>query len=175
MSTMQASTTSTGRRRASALIGSLFCLAFLGAAAIVLTAPSLAASQQAAPAPDEMKILERVRQIGMKLKAPCHPEMMVAQHESPETLLIRKEIRQMLVEGKTEDDILNAMRAKHGDTILAEAPLSGWRVWAIVGGAVAVLGAFLLIGRFMMAHEKAPTALHVVEEVEEEKAGTKVA
>jgi hypothetical protein len=44
-----------------------------------------------------------------------------------------------------------------------------------VGGAAAVLGIFILIGRWMMAHERAPAALHVAAESEEEKPGTKVA
>jgi cytochrome c-type biogenesis protein CcmH/NrfF len=110
MYTMQASTTLTDRRMARALVGAFFCLALLGAA-FLTAAPALAADQQAAPVPDEGKVLERIQQIGMKIKAPCHPDKLVAQHESPEVIQIKKEIRRMLLEGKSEREILDAMAA----------------------------------------------------------------
>ena len=158
--------TATRLRTFKGLVGTAICLAFLAAA-------GLAAAQQAAP--DDMAIQKRIQEIGLKLNAPCCPNLTVAQHESPTTLQMKKEIRAMLLGGKTEGEILDAKKAKYGEAVLAESPLGGWKLWTIVGGALVALALVILAGRFMMTHEHAPAALHVVEEEGKDKGDTQAA
>jgi cytochrome c-type biogenesis protein CcmH len=54
----------------------------------------------------------------------------------------REEIRVALVEGKTEQEILNSFAVKYGDSVLAQPPTSRWVAWLLpIGFVVVAFGA----------------------------------
>jgi cytochrome c-type biogenesis protein CcmH len=71
--------------------------------------------------------LERdARQLEAKLMAPCCWAQQVSLHQSPAADEIRRNIRKLLAEGKTSQQILDIYVAEYGDRILAEPPARGF-------------------------------------------------
>jgi cytochrome c-type biogenesis protein CcmH len=70
----------------------------------------------------------------------------VSQHYSPVADEIRTEVRAMLAEGKSRDEILNHYVAQYGERILAAPRAEGFNILAyVLPWAALILGAWLLI------------------------------
>ena len=111
--------------------------------------------------------LEReAKQIEALLMAPCCWAQQVSVHQSPAADEIRQNIRRMLADGKTRQQILDAYVAEYGDRILAEPPARGFSRLFHVGPwifLVASLGLVIIVIRRLRAPAAAP--------VREERAG----
>jgi cytochrome c-type biogenesis protein CcmH/NrfF len=70
---------------------------------------------------EEMDLERQVREIAVTLRAPCCPELTLAQHDSPVTMEMKARIKEMVREGKSRRQIVNALVAKYGDVILPKA------------------------------------------------------
>jgi len=68
----------------------------------------------------EAKLLEA------KLMAPCCWAQQVSLHQSPAADEIKQNVRRLLAEGKTSQQILDIYVAEYGDRILAEPPARGF-------------------------------------------------
>jgi cytochrome c-type biogenesis protein CcmH len=86
-----------------------------------------------------------IRDLEANIIAPCCWSQPVSQHYSEVSDQIRKEIRAMVAEGKSRDEIMDFYVAKYGERILATPRPQGFNVLAyILPWAALLLGAGLL-------------------------------
>lgn len=85
-----------------------------------------------APAMDSA-LETKAEKIESLLVSPCCWGGTVAEHSSPEALAIKDEVRAMLKDGKSEEEILKFYEAKYGERILARPKKSGFGliVWGL--------------------------------------------
>jgi len=88
---------------------------------------------------------ELIRDLEANIIAPCCWSQPVSQHYSEASDQIRKEIREMVAEGKSRDEIMDIYVAKYGERILAAPRPEGFNALAyILPWAALILGAGLL-------------------------------
>lgn len=111
-------------------------------------------------APADPQALEReAKQLEAKLIAPCCWSQQVSLHQSPAADEIKQNIRKMLGEGKTSQQILDLYVAEYGDRILAEPPARGFSLlfyvapWLFLVGSV---GLVIVVIRRLRAVSPAP-------------------
>src|SRR5512136_2653832 len=80
----------------------------------------------AVAAADPQALEREAKQLEAKLMAPCCWAQQVSLHQSPAADEIRTNIRKLLAEGKTSQQILDIYVAEYGDRILAEPPDRGF-------------------------------------------------
>lgn len=86
------------------------------------------------------------RGLETELMSPCCMTNTVAEHYSGASSKMKTEIRQMLTEGKTEQEVLDYYVAQHGPQILSVPPAKGFNLTAyLVPMAMLVLGATVLV------------------------------
>jgi cytochrome c-type biogenesis protein CcmH len=104
-------------------------------------------------------IEEIARDIEENLIAPCCWSTPVSQHYSPVADEIRTEVRVMLAEGKSRDEILNHYVAQYGERILAAPRAEGFNMLAyVLPWAALILGAWLLIVLIKKLRSPAPAS-----------------
>ena len=109
-------------------------------AALVLVFGAAAAWAQAS-APDEARILH----LQKSLLAPCCWNEAVATHRSEVSLTMRAEIARMVVEGKTDQQILDHYKEQYGLRILVEPEGSTWWWMHVAPIAVIALGVLAVV------------------------------
>lgn len=75
---------------------------------------------------DPQALEREAKQLEAKLMAPCCWAQQVSLHQSPAADEIRRNIRLLLAEGKTPQQVLDVYVAEYGDRILAEPPARGF-------------------------------------------------
>jgi cytochrome c-type biogenesis protein CcmH len=86
------------------------------------------------------------KKLESELMSPCCMTNTVAEHYSGASSKMKTEIRQMLAEGKTEQEVLDFYVAEHGPQILSVPPAQGFNLTAyLVPMAMLVLGAVALV------------------------------
>lgn len=85
---------------------------------------------------------EQARELERLLIAPCCWRQPVADHLSAEADQLRREIRALLGEGRTKEEILDFYVAQYGQAILAKPPYRGFNLlaYALPGFFLLVLG-----------------------------------
>jgi len=99
----------------------------LAATALALAAPQPKAKAAQWPPPvsaEEMELQRQVREIAVTLRAPCCPELTVAQHDSPVTLEMKKTMHDMLEQGKSRRQVVNALAEKYGPVIFPKPKIA---------------------------------------------------
>ena len=91
------------------------CVCF---AALLLAAAGVAA--ETPPLESRARLLER------KLMAPCCFTQTIDQHESEAARTMRAEVRQLLAQGLTDEQVLDHYVERHGPRILAVPPAQGF-------------------------------------------------
>ena len=91
------------------------CVCF---AALLLAAAGVAA--ETPPLESRARLLER------KLMAPCCFTQTIDQHESEAARAMRAELRQLLAQGLTDEQVLDHYVGRHGPRILAVPPAQGF-------------------------------------------------
>ncbi len=110
----------------------------------------------------DQTIDETARRIEGKLMAPCCWAEPVSQHLSPVAEEMRREIRKMLGEGRSEQEILDTYVARYGVRILTSPPARGFNLvlyilpWLF--GITAILGLSLIIRRWLGSRPAAATS-----------------
>jgi cytochrome c-type biogenesis protein CcmH/NrfF len=167
MTIVSASGTTRSRRSRFAPAGIIILLAVLLASAAAFTVPAWAGSKPApqkgvGPPPvsaEELDLQRRVLELAATLKAPCCPNLTVAQHDSPTTLAMKRDIHDMLKAGKGRGEIVAALKAKYGGNITGSVISTNRKVILWSGGILASLLVVGIIARFMWTHEKEPVHL----------------
>ena len=95
--------------------------------------------------PDPQALEQQAKAIETMLIAPCCWSQQVSVHQSPASDEIKANIRKLLAEGKTQQQILDAAVAQYGDRILAEPPARGFSgllyvlPWIFLAGSVGLV------------------------------------
>ena len=114
-------------------------------------APFFFAAFLAAAPPDPQALELEARQIETMLIAPCCWTQQVSLHQSPAADEIKANIRRLLAQNKTRQQIVDAYVAEYGDRILAEPPARGFSAflyvlpWVFLAGSVGVV--VFVVGR----------------------------
>lgn len=98
-----------------------------------------------ASAPPDLEA--RANRLEGLLMAPCCGANTLSEHESPAVERMRHEIREFLVAGQTEQQILDHYVATLGPTILAVPPSRGFNLVAYLVPLLALVGGPLLLWR----------------------------
>ncbi len=80
----------------------------------------------AVAAADPQTLEREAKQLETMLMAPCCWAQQVSLHQSPASDEIKRNIRRLLADGKTRQQILDVYVAEYGDRILAEPPARGF-------------------------------------------------
>lgn len=91
---------------------------------------------------------ETIHRLENELLAPCCYRQSVADHRSAEAQRMRKEIVQLVGEGRTERQVLDYYKRKYGMRILSEPEGTIWWVATLVPAIFVALALFLLV-RFL--------------------------
>lgn len=92
--------------------------------ALLLFSSSLVAAAQPGSASDDLEA--RARALASRLMAPCCFTQTVAQHESAAAQEMRVEVRQLLAQGLTDEQIIDHYVERYGPRILAVPPAQGF-------------------------------------------------
>jgi cytochrome c-type biogenesis protein CcmH/NrfF len=145
-------------RRALTLLAALLAVTAFTFAAAAKPAPKAAVWPPPVPA-EELDMQRQVREIALTLRAPCCPTLTVAQHDSPVTLEMKREIREMIVQGKSRRQIVNALVAKYGKGILPPAVAAS--DLAIYGGLAALAIVLIWAVASHIRGRRMPEVLHL--------------
>ncbi len=113
----------------------------------------------AVAAADPQALEREAKQLEAKLMAPCCWAQQVSLHQSPAADEIKQNIRVLLAQGKTPQQILDIYVAEYGDRILSEPPARGFSLliyvapWVFLFGSV---GLVVMVIRRLRAVNPAP-------------------
>jgi cytochrome c-type biogenesis protein CcmH/NrfF len=99
----------------------------------------------AAAAADPQAIEQQAKKLETMIIAPCCWSQQVSVHSSPASDEIKTNIRKLLADGKTQQQILDAYVAEYGDRILAEPPARGFSAalyvlpWIFIAGSLGLV------------------------------------
>jgi cytochrome c-type biogenesis protein CcmH len=113
----------------------------------------------AVAATDPQALEHEAKALEAKLMAPCCWAQQVSVHQSPAADEIKQNIRRLLAEGKTSQQILDVYVAEYGDRILAEPPARGFSRLIYVAPwvfLVASVGLVVVVIRRLRAVAPAP-------------------
>jgi cytochrome c-type biogenesis protein CcmH len=113
----------------------------------------------AVAAADPQALEREAKALEAKLMAPCCWAQQVSVHQSPASDEIKQNIRRLLAEGKTSEQILDFYVAEYGDRILAEPPARGFSRLIYVAPwvfLVASIGLVVVVIRRLRAVSPAP-------------------
>ncbi len=91
----------------------------------------------------------RAREIEAKIIVPCCWTQPVSQHYSEVAGEIRKQVREMLAAGKSEEQILDFYVAEYGERILASPRARGFNILVYVLPWVGLVAGFAMIALVM--------------------------
>ena len=127
----------------------------------ILTSFFIALLLAAAP-PDPQALEQEARQIETMLIAPCCWNQQVSLHQSPAADEIKANIRRLLAQNVTRQQILDAYVAEYGDRILAEPPARGFSAalyvlpWVFLAGSIGLV--VTVVRRWRASASRAPAA-----------------
>lgn len=113
----------------------------------------------AVAAADPQALEREAKQLEAKLMAPCCWAQQVSLHQSPAADEIKQNIRVLLAQGKTPQQILDFYVGEYGDRILSEPPARGFSrliyvaPWVFLVGSV---GLVVMVIRRLRAVNPAP-------------------
>ncbi|MEI6666984.1 MAG: cytochrome c-type biogenesis protein CcmH [Acidobacteriota bacterium] len=114
--------------------------------------------------PDPQAMEQEAKQIETMLIAPCCWMQQVSLHQSPASDEIKANIRRLLAQSRTRQQILDAYVAEYGDRILAEPPARGFSAalyvlpWFFLAGSIGVVVLVVRRLRAPAAVAQAPAA-----------------
>lgn len=113
----------------------------------------LVASASQAQGIDSLAVETRTKEIANQLMAPCCWSETAAKHESQIAKDMRRQIRAWLIEGRSEDQIIQAFVGRYGERILANPPKKGFNWTLYLLPPVAVLLGAWVVARFFRRQE----------------------
>jgi cytochrome c-type biogenesis protein CcmH len=123
---------------------SLFSALLLAALILVLPAPARA--DEAAPASVDPVLEKKMTEIAAELRCLVCQNQTIADSNADLAVDLRRQVREMLQQGKGQQEILDYMTARYGDFVLYRPPLKGTTavLW-FAPGVLLVLGAVVLV------------------------------
>lgn len=130
---------------------------------IILTVVVFGQESQSIPAAPDGDLQALQRELEYEIMAPCCYGSPVADHDSEAARQVKREIAQLLTEGKTKQEILDIYVAEYGEQILARPRARGFNLLAYIMPPALLLGGGLLLG-FFLNRIKLPTELQTPKE-----------
>jgi len=87
----------------------------------------------------------RIRRLERRLLAPCCYSESVADHRSEVAVQMRQEIRQMVREGRSDQEILDYYKSRYGVRVLAEPEGELWWVMNVVPVVALAVGLVIVL------------------------------
>lgn len=93
----------------------------------------------------DVELEARVMRIAAELRCPVCPNESVAESQAGLARDLREQVRRLLAEGRSEQEVLAYMSARHGDAVRYRPPWSAstWALWAapsvLLAGGMACL------------------------------------
>ncbi len=107
---------------------------------------------------EDKSAADLAREIEDNLIAPCCWSQPVSQHYSEVAEQIRNEVRAMVAEGKSRDEILDHYVAQYGERILAAPRAKGFNILAyVLPWAALIFGIWILIVLMKRLRSPAPS------------------
>ena len=130
--------------RKTLLAPALFAPALLALALAVL--PGAVAAKEAAPAVEDPALEARMQAIALELRCLVCQNQTIADSNADLAVDLRQQVRQMLREGKSQQDIIDYMTARYGDFVLYRPPVKGTTALLWFGpAALLVAGVVILL------------------------------
>jgi cytochrome c-type biogenesis protein CcmH len=116
--------------------------AFLVAAA---GAPAVALAGEAQPMAADPELEKRVEQVASELRCLVCQNQTIADSHAELAVDLKNQVRDMLREGKSNDDVVNYMVARYGDFVRYKPPVNPatWFLW--FGPGILIVGGLLVL------------------------------
>ncbi len=132
----------------------------------LVSAALLLNSSIAGKSPPDTDLEARALQLEKKFMAPCCYTQTIELHESPDARAMRREVRQLLVQGLSDQEIADHFVARHGPRILAVPPPRGfnrllyWMPYLVTLGLLVTVSLTLWIWYRRGRRQKRPDTAH---------------
>lgn len=126
--------------------------------AILLLLPMLAFAVQPDEVLDDPALESRAREISQKLRCPVCQGENIDKSNAPISRDLRLYVRERLVAGDSNSQVIDAVTNRFGEFVLFEPPARGVNLLLWLAGPVMALLALLIGWRFLRARQHAETA-----------------
>ena len=100
---------------------------------ILLLLPCLAAAKEARPLADNPQVEARLKHLAVELRCLVCQNQTLADSDAPLAEDLRREIREMISKGMSDQDIIDFLVARYGDFVLYRPPLKATTALLWVG------------------------------------------
>lgn len=111
---------------------------------------------------------ERFKQLTYEMRCPKCLNSNIAGSDAPIAADLRKEVYDQILEGRTDQEILDFMSSRYGDFILYRPRLTAGTLVLWFGPALLLLGGIIIVRRMMLQSQDAPIEAGLTQKEQEE-------
>jgi len=111
---------------------------------------------------------ERFKQLTYEMRCPKCLNSNIAGSDAPIAADLRKEVYDQILEGRTDQEILDFMSSRYGDFILYRPRLTAGTLVLWFGPALLLLGGIIIVRRMMLQSQDAATEAGLTQKEQEE-------
>jgi cytochrome c-type biogenesis protein CcmH len=111
---------------------------------------------------------ERFKQLTYEMRCPKCLNSNIAGSDAPIAADLRKEVYDQILEGRTDQEILDFMSSRYGNFILYRPRLTAGTLVLWFGPALLLLGGIIIVRRMMLQSQDAPTEAGLTQKEQEE-------
>jgi cytochrome c-type biogenesis protein CcmH len=121
---------------------------------LLLSAPLNLCAQNAQPTPEDPVANKRAVQLAEQLRCLVCQNQSLADSNAELALDLRRQIREQIAQGRSNDEIVDFMVSRYGDFVLYRPPLkaSTWLLW--FGPPLVLLVGFVMLMRYVRERRK---------------------
>jgi cytochrome c-type biogenesis protein CcmH len=136
--------------------------------ALLLALPLLALAKEAAPAADDPVLEARVMRIAAELRCLVCQNQTIADSHADLAQDLRRQVREMIQQGRSDAEILEFMTARYGDFVLYRPPVKGTTLLLWFGPVLLLGGGFVVLMIVLRRRSKLPPDAFEPDSEEEE-------
>jgi cytochrome c-type biogenesis protein CcmH len=129
-------------------------LASLTLALLIAAVPLAAAAADAIPTEQDPVAAARAVKLSEKLRCLVCQNQSIAESNAELALDLRRQIREQIAAGKTDQQIVDYMVARYGDFVLYEPPIKATTVLLWMGPGLLMLIGFVILARTLRARRR---------------------
>ncbi|MEK9648018.1 MAG: cytochrome c-type biogenesis protein [Gammaproteobacteria bacterium] len=111
---------------------------------------------------------ERFKQLTYEMRCPKCLNSNIAGSDAPIAADLRKEVYDQILEGRTDQEILDFMSSRYGDFILYRPRLTAGTLVLWFGPVLLLLGGIIIVRRMMLQSQDAATETGLTQKEQEE-------
>ncbi len=111
---------------------------------------------------------ERFKQLTYEMRCPKCLNSNIAGSDAPIAADLRKEVYDQILEGRTDQEILDFMSSRYGDFILYRPRLTAGTLVLWFGPVLLLLGGIIIVRRMMLQSQDAATEAGLTQKEQEE-------